>query len=103
GDADIAQEIAALADTSSLGTGLTISDRYRSTLIDLASKRHSFEFLVENQERSVAAVESKIASVTGVSLDEEAASMVRYQNTYAAAAKMIATVQTVFDSLINMI
>jgi flagellar hook-associated protein 1 FlgK len=103
GDADIAQEIAALADTSALGTGLTISDRYRSTLIDLASKRHSFEFLVENQERSVAAVESKIASVTGVSLDEEAASMVRYQNTYAAAAKMIATVQTVFDSLINMI
>ena len=103
GDADIAQAIAALADSSATGNGMTISDRYRGVLIDLASKRHSYEFLMDNQARGVAAVESKIASVTGVSLDEEAANMVRYQNTYSAAAKMISTVQSMFDSLISMI
>jgi len=103
GDADIAQAIAALADSSVTGNGMSISDRYRGVLIDLASKRHSYEFLMDNQERGVAAVESKIASVTGVSLDEEAANMVRYQNTYSAAAKMISTVQSMFDSLISMI
>jgi flagellar hook-associated protein 1 FlgK len=103
GDADIAAAIAALADSSALGTNLTISDRYRGVLIDVASKRHSYEFLVENQARSVAAVEGKIASVTGVSIDEEAANMVRYQNTYSAAAKLIATVQSMFDSLVNMV
>jgi flagellar hook-associated protein 1 len=103
GDADIAAAIAALADSSALGTDLTISDRYRGVLIDVASKRHSYEFLVENQSRSVAAVEGKIASVTGVSLDEEAANMVRYQNTYGAAAKLITTVQALYDSLLKMI
>lgn len=103
GDADIARAIAALADSSALGDGMTVSDRYRGVLIDLASKRHSYEFLVENQARGVDAVSSKIASITGVSLDEEAANMVRYQNTYSAAAKLISTVQTLYDSLINMI
>jgi flagellar hook-associated protein 1 FlgK len=103
GDADIAMAIAALADSSELGTGLTVSDRYRGVLIDIASKRHSYEFLVENQARGVSAVQSKIASVTGVSIDEEAANMIRYQNTYNAAAKLISTVQSLYDSLISMI
>lgn len=102
GDADIAMAIAALADSSALGSGLTISDRYRGVLIDLASKRHSYEFLVENQMRGVMAVESKIASVTGVSIDEEAGNMVRYQNTYSAAAKLISTVQSLYESLLQM-
>ena len=101
GDTDIAREIAALAETT--GSSTTVGDRYRSVLIDVASKRNSFEFLVDNQASAVAAVESKIASVTGVSLDEEAASMIRYQNTYNAAARMISTVQDMFDTLINMV
>ncbi len=103
GDADIARAIAALADSSALGSGMTITDRYRGVLIDLASKRHGYEFLLDNQSRGVAAVESKIASITGVSIDEEAANMVRYQNTYSAAAKLISTVQSMFDAVINMI
>ena len=103
GDADIAQEIAALADSVVPGTSLTIGDAYRGVVTNVASRRSSFEFLVENQQASVQAVEAKIASVTGVSIDEEAANMVRYQNTYNAAARVISTVQEMFDSLINMI
>jgi flagellar hook-associated protein 1 FlgK len=38
-----------------------------------------------------------------VSLDEEGANMIRYQNTYNAAAKVIATVQEMYDSLFAMI
>ncbi|HOX26467.1 MAG TPA: flagellar hook-associated protein FlgK [Candidatus Krumholzibacteria bacterium] len=103
GDTDIARAIAALADTPALGGSLTVGDSYRGVLIDVASKRSSFEFLVENQDSAVAAVEAKIASVTGVSLDEEAANMVRYQNTYNAAAKIIATVQELYETLVNMV
>ena len=103
GDADIALAIAALRDTAAPGESLTVGDSYRGVLIDMASKRNSFEFLVDNQASAVAAVESKIASVTGVSLDEEAANMVRYQNTYAAAARVISTVQEMFDTLVNMV
>ena len=103
GDTDIAREIAALHDRAAPGEELTLGDHYRGTIIDIASKRSSFEFLVDNQASAAAAVEQKIASVTGVSLDEEAANMVRYQNTYAAAARVISTVQEMFETLVNMV
>ena len=72
-------------------------------IIDLAGKRSSYEFLVDNQRNVVASVEAKIASVSGVSMDEEGANMVRYQTTYNAAAKVIATVQELYDTLLRMI
>ncbi len=103
GDNDIAREIGDLANFAGVGETQTVGDLYRASLIDLASQRGSYEFLVENQTSAVGAVESKIASIAGVSLDEEGANMLRYQNSYAAAAKVITTVQELFDALLNMI
>jgi flagellar hook-associated protein 1 FlgK len=103
GDSDIAQAIADLADHAVPGSELSINDMYRDVVTNVASRRASAEFLVDNQNLAIEAVEAKIASATGVSIDEEAASMVRYQNSYNAAAKMISTVQEMFDSLIRMI
>jgi flagellar hook-associated protein 1 len=103
GDNDIAREIGDLASFAAEGETQTVGDLYRASLIDLASKRGSYQFLVENQSSALGAVEAKIASVAGVSLDEEGANMLRYQNSYAAAAKVITTVQELFDSLLNMI
>ena len=40
-------------------------------------------------------------SKSGVNLDEEAADLIRYQQAYQAAAQIISTVQTMFDTLIN--
>lgn len=42
-------------------------------------------------------------SLSGVSLDEEAANLVRFQQSYAASAKIIATSQTVFDTLLQAV
>ena len=39
----------------------------------------------------------------GVSLDEEGARLVQYQNSYNAAAKVIQTVQEMYDTLLGMI
>lgn len=39
-------------------------------------------------------------SLSGVSLDEEASNLVRFQQTYAAAARIISTSQTIFDTLL---
>ena len=103
GDTDIAREIAALQDHAAAGEERSVGDQYRQVTIGVASKRASYEFLVDNQANAVAAVEMKIASITGVSMDEEAANMVRYQNTYAAAARVISTVQEMFETLVNMI
>ena len=104
GDNTIAEAIAHLANESVDGPGeITIGDQYRSLLPTVASQRSSFEFLVENQQNVVESLKTKMASVSGVSLDEEGANMVRYQNSYNAAAKIISTVQEMYDTLMNMV
>jgi flagellar hook-associated protein 1 FlgK len=40
--------------------------------------------------------------VSGVNLDDEAVNMIQYQNGYAAAAKFIATMQQLMQTLIQM-
>ena len=45
--------------------------------------------------------ENLFQSQAGVNLDEEAANLIRFQQCYAACAKIISTSQTVFDSLIS--
>jgi flagellar hook-associated protein 1 FlgK len=42
-------------------------------------------------------------AVSGVNLDEEAANMLRYQQAYQAAAQIIATASSLFDSLLNAV
>lgn len=42
-------------------------------------------------------------SVSGVNLDEEAASLVRYQQAYTAAAQVISTANKLFDSLLQAV
>jgi flagellar hook-associated protein 1 len=103
GDNSIALAIADLANVGLGGHGTqSVGDEYRSLLTVVASKRNSFEFLVENQQNVVAALDTKMASVSGVSLDEEGSNMVRYQNSYNAAAKVISTVQAMYDTLMRM-
>jgi flagellar hook-associated protein 1 FlgK len=41
-------------------------------------------------------------SVSGVNLDEEATNLMKYQHAYQAAAKVIATSQTLFDTLLSL-
>lgn len=103
-DNEIALAIANLGNLSAdAGDSRTVNDSYRALLTDLASQRSTFEFLVENQQAVVASLESKLASVSGVSLDEEGAAMVRYQNAYTAAARIVTTVQEMYDTLMNMV
>jgi flagellar hook-associated protein 1 FlgK len=42
------------------------------------------------------------ASVSGVSLDEEAANMVQYQNAYAASAQVITAINNMMYDVIQM-
>ncbi|MFT5974702.1 MAG: flagellar hook-associated protein 1 FlgK [Gammaproteobacteria bacterium] len=44
---------------------------------------------------------SKNATLVGVNLDEEAADLIRFQQAYQAAAQVISTVQTMFDTLLQ--
>ncbi|MEE2003054.1 flagellar hook-associated protein FlgK [Alkalimonas sp. MEB108] len=42
-------------------------------------------------------------SLSGVSLDEEAANLIRFQQTYQAATRILSTSQTIFDTLLSAV
>jgi flagellar hook-associated protein 1 len=42
------------------------------------------------------------ATVSGVSLDEEAANMVQYQNAYSASAQVITAINDMMYAVVNM-
>ena len=45
-------------------------------------------------------IDNQRSSVSGVDKDEEAVSLVKYQNSYTLASKMIQTLTEIYDQLI---
>ena len=51
---------------------------------------------------SVQQLTDQRSSVSGVSLDEETTNMIRYQRAYEAGARVVTTVDSMFDTLMAM-
>ena len=56
---------------------------------------------ITNQQTLLDYFDQQKQSVSGVSLDEEMANMVQYQHAYQANAKIISTVDSLLDVVIN--
>ncbi|MDQ2085104.1 flagellar hook-associated protein FlgK [Herbivorax sp. ANBcel31] len=59
--------------------------------------------LADNQKILTKQIENRRLSDSGVSLDEEMADMVRHQHAYTAAARMINTMNEIYDLLVNRV
>jgi flagellar hook-associated protein 1 FlgK len=55
------------------------------------------------QQAVVNQAQQQVSSVSGVNLDEEAANMLRWQQAYAAAAKVISTADSMFQTLLTAV
>ena len=80
--------------------GYSISDAYRNQISRVGNVARQSTIVSEaltvvNQQ----AVEARDA-IAGVSLDEEAANLIRYQQAYQANAKVMQTANTLFDALL---
>lgn len=92
-----------VADSSRNGIKQNFTERY-------SMLTSGFGTVVSNAQANATASEAKLAqstdlyeSTTGVSLDEEAANLVKFQQYYQAAARIISASQTVFDALISAV
>jgi len=64
--------------------------------------QQAYQF-TNTQEVIINQIINRRLSVQGVSLNEEMANMVRYQHAYTAAAKMISTLDAIYDTLVNRV
>jgi flagellar hook-associated protein 1 len=86
----------------SIGGGRSFSDAYASAMSEMGVRVQGARVASEVSESVSARAELNRSSVSGVSLDEEAARLLAFQQSYQAAAKVIQAAQNVFDTLLSI-
>ena len=78
-------------------------DAYGSLVADVGTLTSQARTGEQVQGQLLGQAESAKSGVSGVNLDEEAADLVRFQQAYSAAAQVIATANTLFDTLLGAV
>lgn len=81
----------------------TADDYFKTLVADLAVKGDQSTRNYENQKSLVASLETRRQSEIGVSLDEEMIEMIKYQQSYTAAAKYINTIDEMLTSIMQLL
>ncbi len=82
--------------------GLSASDAVGAMVGEIGSRSQAANNLLTQSESWATGARAARDEVSGVNLDEEAARLLQYQQSYQAAAKVIATAQNMFDSLLSI-
>jgi flagellar hook-associated protein 1 FlgK len=93
--------LAALRDGALVG-GETFTNAYASAMADLGVRVQGARVGSEVSASVAAQAEQARAAGSGVNLDEEAARLLAFQQSYQAAAKVLQVAQSVFDTLLDM-
>lgn len=101
GDGSNAQKLSQLTGQP-LVSGSTIPAFYQGVVGSLGIQARQTQKDLQATNLLVQQADSLRQSTGGVSLDEEATNMVRYQRSYQAAAKFVTTINDLLDTLIRM-
>jgi flagellar hook-associated protein 1 len=102
GDTSIAALIADLRGSATFGTGKqTPTDAYASLIGQVGADTRQAGEMQSNQNLVLTQLDNRRSSISGVSLDEEATDVIRFQQAYQASAKVITTINEMLDTLIN--
>lgn len=83
------------------GGKATIFDVYQALNTDIGVQKASFERLAAVSGTELDAAKARVAEISGVNLDEEAANMLRFQQAYMASSRVIAAANETFETLLN--
>jgi len=104
GDNTVALSLAGLENATVLSGGKsTLSDSYGKLVFQVGAQTHSAQVSSSAQESLLNQATLERESLAGVNLDEEAANLLKYQQSYQAAAQVVTVANTLFDTLIGAI
>ncbi|MBC7624017.1 MAG: flagellar hook-associated protein FlgK [Aeromicrobium sp.] len=101
GDNRNALALAAVAEQATLG-GLTFSQAFGEISAKVGTTTQGLNISASIADKLHTQARAEQSSVSGVNLDEEAAKLIRFQQAYQASAKVIATAQTLFQTVLDM-
>lgn len=82
--------------------GVTVTDAYANAMAEVGTRVQGAMAAADTSATVAARANAELSAEVGVNLDEEAARLIQFQQSYQAAAKMLQTAQTLFDTLLNM-
>ncbi|WP_111976556.1 flagellar hook-associated protein FlgK [Algibacillus agarilyticus] len=85
---------------SSTGNSLTFAESYSNLIGFIGDTANRANISYESSETLLSQSKSRVDDMSGVNLDEEAADLVRYEQAYSAAARVITVAQTTFDAIL---
>ena len=85
------------------GNTATFNDYYSSLVRDVGNEVLKSDSYHTHQSEMVAQLDNYRESISGVSLDEEMINLIKFQNAYSAAAKLVSTADELLQTVIQMI
>ncbi len=106
GDNTVALAIAQLANqkfSTASGDAIdgTFSGFYATTVSDLGQSLSGANSRVDDQSQIEQIVRTQRDGVSGVSLDEEMANLMKYQRAFQASSRVFSTIDTLLDNVVN--
>ncbi|MFC1556302.1 flagellar hook-associated protein FlgK [candidate division KSB1 bacterium] len=104
GDNKVAMEIANLKEKLVLNNGTeSLIDSFNAIVSEVGIRTREASDSVQNGRLLIDQFQNLRDATSGVSLDEEFVNLIKYQRGFQASAKVITTVEEMFESLINMV
>jgi len=103
GDNTVAANLLKWLDASQEGLGkMTVTQHYNEAVATYGQELANINNRLADQEVISHTLKQQRAGVSGVSLDEEMSSLIQFQRAYQASAKLISTVNELFQSILSM-
>lgn len=83
------------------GKSYTFDHYFRNTVFEIGVERQSSVTVAEAQAKTMMAIDDRRREISGVSLDEEMADMLKYQHAYSANSRIINVVDEMMDQIVN--
>ncbi|SFL22174.1 flagellar hook-associated protein FlgK [Halanaerobium salsuginis] len=98
-----ANQLANLFDKGEIIEGTSIESYFRTIVTSVGAESSRAQKMQDNQDVVLKQLETLDRSVSGVSLDEEMANLIKYQQSYAAAAKYITKTDQLLETLMTIV
>lgn len=106
GNGEVASEIAELRNQKIIGNtnqNQTLTDYTTGTISEPGVQLDATNNRIDARDSEIQMLKTQQEQEAGVNIDEELSKMIKYQNSYQGAAKVMSGAQKMYDTLINIV